>query len=521
MKKISFYIFAFLLTLSLSVSAQNNPGTPNPAFGDNGVVLFDVGSTFDECHDVLIQPDGAIVTIGAAQLFGDYRAFVSRHNPDGTLDQFFADHGYFIFEVSSCAAYGRGGYLNEDGQITFGVHCYNYNNGDCDAKVVRINLDGSIDASFGNNGVASFSDGGARTTLEDIQPVADGKTVFIGYQNDRVITGRFNADGTIDPTYGTNGSSKLEFESLIAGSYVKNSCVQPDGKIVMTGMADCENNSYVGIAIRIDEDGSVDETFGATEPGLSLINPGEAADFAMAPAMQNDKIVIAGHVWKGQNPALEYAVFVTRLNADGTTDTSFGRQGYIEAEYVEGYQNYAEGLAISHEGNISVIGHTYDGMSDCLIFVYNVTADGGINFNYGNTGMFGVCDNGRQNEAYDIKYEFGDYGDLVVCGFSSYADWTGRSIMLSKIYSDCETPSAVSEISDIDLVAWGANQSIMVENHSGNDLQMQVYNLLGQSVMNATIHEGSQQIAGLKNGLYIVRFSDQKGRESIAKVVVK
>jgi len=445
MKKNLLLIIA--LVLGLAVSAQT-PGTLVPNFADNGYLIYSVGATFDELHGVVVTPDGYIYSIGDTNV-GDYAAFVSRHDPNGVMDESFANNGVYRYDLTSqsYAAYARGGhYYEEDGSIVFGVHAYNWNNSDCDSYLIKLTANGTPDPSFGTNGVAKFNDGSSRTTLEDIQVLPDGRIVTIGYQlvGSRYLAcvACFNADGTPDTSFGTNGACKPVFSSLYsesASTYPKGSCVQPDGKIVLTGMADSANNSYTGFVARINPDGTVDETFGTSEAGLSIIDVGEDghADFCIEPGMQtNGKIVVCGHTWKGQDPTLEYAVYVTRLNADGSIDTTFARDGFIEVEYDEGHENYAEAMVVSATDDINVACYLWNPVTyNQEMFVLNLTSTGGLNFDYGDTGIFQFLNNGRQNTIADIALSHGNYGDIVVGGFSSYADYMGFDIAIGKFYS--------------------------------------------------------------------------------------
>ena len=68
---------------------------------------------------------------------------------------------------------------------------------------------------------------------------------------------------------------------------------------------------------------------------------------------------------------------------------------------------------------------------------------------------------------------------------------------------------------------WSRNNEIMIENNSGNDLPMVVYNLLGQSVMSSTITTGSIQMPHhLAKGMYIVTLQCGQGMMS-SKIVVR
>src|SRR4030095_4846789 len=155
----------------------------------------------DEASAVLVQPDGRLVVVGTTFMsnadFG-----VARYHPDGTLDSSFGNNGKSTTNLLVNDLAGAG-ILQPDGKIVIaGASGPNFG-------LVRYNGNGSCDLTFGNGGIVLTELGqavssGVRVVSLLRQP--DGKLVVVGSSNDIDIgLARYNSNGTIDNSFGTNG----------------------------------------------------------------------------------------------------------------------------------------------------------------------------------------------------------------------------------------------------------------------------------------------------------------------------
>jgi uncharacterized delta-60 repeat protein len=80
--------------------------------------------------------------------------------------------------------------------------------------LMRLNANGTIDNTFGTNGIQLIND---VPFFEDLIILSDGKMLFSGnkysnmYGTTKVHIGRLNSDGTLDNAFGTNGMTILSF----------------------------------------------------------------------------------------------------------------------------------------------------------------------------------------------------------------------------------------------------------------------------------------------------------------------
>jgi uncharacterized delta-60 repeat protein len=188
---------------------------------------------------------------------------------------------------------------------------------------------GDIDTSFGVNG-AAYDSIGSPAAARAIVVQSDGRIIAAGDasngSNQDFALVRYNSDGTRDTTFGSTG---VVLTAITAGDDIARAVavLEPDGLIVVAGEA--VNGSERDFAVvRYLANGSLDTSFGIG--GKVTIAFGTSDDAASALLAQPDgKIVAVGSATvNGQK------VFaLTRLNADGTPDASFGSQGKVTTAF--------------------------------------------------------------------------------------------------------------------------------------------------------------------------------------------
>jgi uncharacterized delta-60 repeat protein len=196
---------------------------------------------------------------------------------------------------------------------------------------------GSLDPSFGTGGLAAVpADFSAGTML----PQPDGTILVLATVTNTVTDGaefgvlRYNANGTLDTSFGTGGEAVASFPGATtepAGIFV-----QSDGKIVVAGSEDIPNDGENAAVVRFNADGTLDTSFGSSGEVTTHFPSGNANlpgnDTANTVLVQADgKILIGGGLETCVNPRNAQCISETalaRLNPAGTLDTSFGSGGF-------------------------------------------------------------------------------------------------------------------------------------------------------------------------------------------------
>jgi len=238
----------------ISLVRYNSDGSLDTTFGTGGKVITDIDGYYSEtCKSVAIQSDGKILLGGYGQHnSSDVPYFILvRYNTNGTLDTSFGTDGKVIGRIG----YGRSLLIQDDGKILLG------GGSNFTFALVRYNTDGILDTTFGTGGevitaVGSSSEGNSLA----IQ--SDGKIVLGGYANNNFALVRYNLDGSLDNTFGLDGKVTTVMGNYSAG---KSIGIQNDGKIVLGGYAE----SDFGL-VRYNSDGTLDNTFGN---GGKIITP--------------------------------------------------------------------------------------------------------------------------------------------------------------------------------------------------------------------------------------------------------
>jgi uncharacterized delta-60 repeat protein len=275
---------------------------------------------------------------------------------------------------------------------------------------------GDLDLTFGGFGLHGLVGIGG-TQLTDVGPgddvayaVAiqpDGKIVLTGFTgsgNSNFALVRYNADGTVDETFGgddgiitTDFGGKSDQATALA--------IQPDGKIVVAG---CSGNGNDFAVARYGTDGILDTTFDGD--GKVTIGFGSDNECAEALVLQPDgKIVVAGYSSEncsslpyGYCPDRDFVL--ARLNPNGSLDPGFDddgnpRNGTGKVRTGFGEFEGALGVALQRDGKIVAAGFKFNrSSSDFALARYNSNGrldstfdgDGKLTTNLGGTGGGGM-----------------------------------------------------------------------------------------------------------------------------------
>ena len=290
--------------------------------------------------------------------------------------------------------------------------------GGSNSLIVRYNLDGSRDTSFGGYGTGARIDswGSGNDNLQAcvVQP-ADSKLVATGLVVGAVkntgadgLVVRYTAAGLPDTSFGTGGRSVV-FASKEA-DICRDVAVQSDGKIVAVGGGDnlkgkgIVNGPKRTLVGRLLANGALDTTFGTG--GVVALSVGSGSSEAGAVAIQaNGKIVVGGDCAEG--------MFVLRLNLNGTLDTGFGAGG-IRLVSVPGVRHVSGvGGCLRLQGDEKIVlgGSADYGPDLATMTLVRLNPNGGFDTTFNGTGI-------QASEVPSTIYSLvlNPAGDIIACG---------------------------------------------------------------------------------------------------------
>ena len=184
-------------TLQIAVMRANADGTSDTSFGDNGMAVFRIGSGYaDRLRDLMLRADGGIVVAAENQpnrnlVFRDIA--LATLTSDGQFDTSFSDDGKLVVPGTMGLDHA---FLSADGRIT----TKDSDNDPAVTDLHRFNPDGSLDNTFGTNGVARISDGHFRSFLAELPD----STIIIGASG-------FQTEKGVLAVEGDGGAGSLQF----------------------------------------------------------------------------------------------------------------------------------------------------------------------------------------------------------------------------------------------------------------------------------------------------------------------
>lgn len=331
----------------------NYDGTLDSNFGINGKVITTIENR-SEGNSLLIQEDEKIILGGAS----DWYINLVRYDKDGVLDPDFGTDGKVIIDIE--------GYYSEqcktvamqgDGKILVGGYAQHISNDKSYFVVVRCNDDGSLDSTFGTNGIVIGSRGKANSM--GIQE--DGKIILGGALDGTFTLEQYHSDGTLDTSFGVDGKVITPVGTYGEGYSL---LIQDNGKIVLGGYSNSGTGSNFAI-VRYNSDGTLDTTFGMDG---KVITPVGSAGRGNSLAIQEDgKILLAGY---GNDDSNNSNFAIARYNSNGTLDSSFGMDGIVITPIGDSYGG-GNSLGGHSDGKIVVGGYVYGSSLDIALVRYN------------------------------------------------------------------------------------------------------------------------------------------------------
>lgn len=285
-----------------TTSLQNNDTVQcqtNSVFLESGIIdtTFLIGNGFNGVvRQIIQQPDGKYIAVGQ---FTSYQGVVYnriiRLNINGTIDNDFIIGSGFNDLVRNIS-------LQSDGKILVVGDFLQYN-GIVVNRIVRLNVDGSLDNTF-NTGT------GFNSRAYIIKPLNTGKilvsgafTAFNGVPKPRLI--RLNSNGSLD--------TEFDIGTGFPNGNVNELFIQNDDKIIAAGsFIGFNGNSAISRIVRLNSNGDLDNTF--------TIGSG-FDDAPIKILQQNDEKLIFVGGFTTYNDSLRSRII--RLNIDGTLDETF------------------------------------------------------------------------------------------------------------------------------------------------------------------------------------------------------
>jgi uncharacterized delta-60 repeat protein len=407
-----------------ALARYNRDGTLDGAFGTGGHVFFP--DRLQNTHrysvsSVIVQPDGNIVAVESS--YGtEHNIGLARFRPDGSPDTTFGPNGNgftsaypedILGDQFTLGGEPIAASLQADGKIVLATDAivgppgvFDFYGHYHDFLLARFNSDGSLDGGFGAGGMVAttfaynFIYVGTSPPPADVGHYdaiaygvalqADGKIVAAGAAQNVYFGGpnkyalaRYNADGSLDDTFGAAGRVTTEVIGNPYGASLSSVALQADGKIVAAGSV-IEPVDYIGPdpiptvskfgVARYNADGTLDTGFGTSGLVATTFAAGGSAAISGIALQADGKIVAAGYSGADPGDGFFTSFAIARYGADGSLDNGFGAGGKIVTSFDPDPSAFSSvaGVVIQPDGNIVAAGtaQTGSGYRDIVLARY-------------------------------------------------------------------------------------------------------------------------------------------------------
>ncbi len=513
---LSFLILFLILTAcSFSNSTAGVPGTLDSSFAANGMQILTPSTGFENANDLVILPDNKIVSVGfTTGALGDWDIAVFRLLQNGAVDSTFGVNGFTIFDIAGNYDYGNAIYRLDDGKLLIAGGATLPNWADIDYFVARLNEDGSLDETFGTNGITQIHTDGGEDLFYSIAVQPDGKIVLAGqdnvggftYMNGALM--RLNEDGSIDETFGDDGMVITDIDYDY--SQFRDLILNEDGSIMAAGS--CANDKYDILLAKYDSDGQPDAGFG--DGGIKVLNLNTGTDdaFAIIRHPIDGRILVGGRIGHGSSKT---DLLLMAVNESGDPDSSFAENGLavLDIKAMEAFTD----MTVQENGKIVLCGSsggTGLGSNDWTIARFN--EDGTIDSTFGESGGYTITEAGSffsEAEAVAIQ----STGRIITVGIA--ANDNNDMGILAYYGDDIATGIGAIQTSGNSAVSVFPNPTsgaftltLNTDENMEGDMHAQIINQVGQIVYehSAEVQRGSftqefNENIIAQSGMYVVK----------------
>lgn len=330
----------------------NKDGSVDNSFGSSGIVTTDFGSGNEKATSLVIQADGKIIVAGYLQ--NNYSA-IARYNIDGSLDNSFGTGGKISGNSNSIENIATIA-IQPDGKFIVAGSVWNSTTKESDFGLQRYNSNGTIDNTFGTTGKVVTVFGTDYDEIMSLVIQQNGKILVSGYtatsaSKYNFALARYNSNGSLDNSFGTGGKVSTSVGSRYEIAF--SSGVQDDGKIVAAGYIYNANSTQSFALVRYNVDGTIDNSFGSngkviTDFGTNNTNLGRSL------LIQPDgKLMLGGYTATSYAYSADFAL--VRYNPNGSVDSTYGINGRAATDFDAGWDE-GFSIAQQPDGKIVAVG---------------------------------------------------------------------------------------------------------------------------------------------------------------------
>ncbi len=402
MKKFLLPLVALLFFGSTAIA---QPGTLDLTFDSDGIVLVNPTGVFDNAQDVIVLSDNKIMLCGTTGTSADFDMMVVKLNEDGSYDASFANNGVFTLPNTAGSDFAYDMEILPNGNIIV-VGAKSLSAADTEIAAWVIKPDGTLNNSFGVGGIYETNLDSGEEYINQVLVHNNliylvGRKFTPGFSYTSIAVQCLDLQGNLVTSFGTNGTAYFQTSSTDEFS-VNGAAIVPAGAIAICG--DKYNPSTftsVPMIMLMTLNGGPVAAFGNN--GLWLdVTGGTYYDIEYS----NSKLIAVG--------TNNTSSFARRHNLDGTADVTFGTNGTF-ANAVGGYSAFYD-CTLGADNKWYACGTTSSGFMVRDFVTTRFSYDGALDAAWGGTGNVVTSLGASFDDAYAIGLQTD--GKVVCAGLT-------------------------------------------------------------------------------------------------------
>lgn len=450
----------------------------------------------DQGGKSLIQADGKIIVGGNvwSGVMTNDDIYLMRLNTDGTLDNTFGNNGELLIDFNDDEILADMAFTANEDIIVYAAK------GMSPAYqpiLCKVNNNGTLDHTFGNNGYVEITSGLAIPAGVGLQ--SDGKIITlcnVGFiQTTDIQMARFHPNGTIDNTFGTNGKVIENFGATTVSAY---KLFVDHTDFIVIGVS--QDNSFSTIS-KFESDGNIDTTF--ANHGIYTVSTSPLYRITKIALDNASKHYIIG-LFEVSFSDSNYELM--QLQLTGQVDSSFGNNGYLVLDF--GGNDRLSDFEYDTNNNLILCGRSND-TSSYYHLLTSIDETGTIDTTFGDNGIIKV--NFEKNEHFGNMNLQSD-GKILLTG--STLQSANQDIFIGRIFRDLLSNSKpqIEQFKNLSIFPNPTNGqvTILLDDAINQDVLVQIFDLNGRQVLmeNLSMENGKTLLSfqkTLSNGQYILR----------------
>lgn len=420
------FILSLISIQSIFHILNAQPGSFDPAFGENGVVITNVLFQNAYTSEIALTDDYKILSAGTLE---EDSIFILRHDLQGKVDSSFGTNGLqtlsFIDGPARCTLIKDAG----NGKFIVGgvVTIANRDQG----FLVRMHNDGKVDSTFGWQGRIVW---GALfgSSLQDAAVYPNGKVIAagdLGFLGEQYIIVRYGSTGSPDFVFGT--ASEVLVDMFGEFDNPHSIYLLPDQKILVIGRS---INLEVPLetiitALRLHPNGAIDNSFG--DNGRQFLNLSDFENQTIGAIPQDDGSTLIGITEGARILAL------VKLDANGQLDSAYGEEGIVTHTFADAEYESAQSFIQGTDGRIVTAGIHATG-NEFSTGLMRFNPDGSVDSTFGTAGR--AIHNLGDSTEYWTDIAMLSQGRFLVAG-DVYRDGVLQHV-LAVVYADSSSTFA-------------------------------------------------------------------------------